>query len=230
MQGVKRTSGLMAPIMQLVGHGSEVLAARFSPTGEVIASGSADKCIFMWRTYGECENYMMLSGHKNAILELSWFQDGARIVSCSADKSVRGWDVEVGQQIKRVNEHTGIVNSVSTLRRGSPLFVSGGDDKAIKVGARRVGSDSSCVARTGALVACWLCTSPGGLLALHLPFKPASASSNHHCPVSTPAATSSHSHRPLLPHSPSPISVVHTQLHAPLCRCGTCASSAAPAA
>lgn len=133
MQGVKRTSGLMAPIMQLVGHGAEVLAARFSPTGEVVASGSADKCIFMWRTYGECENYMMLSGHKNAVLELSWFQDGARIVSCSADKSVRGWDVEVGQQIKRVNEHTGIVNSVSTLRRGSPLFVSGGDDNTIKV-------------------------------------------------------------------------------------------------
>lgn len=35
---------------------------RFSPEGDVIASGSHDKHIFMWRTYGECENYMMLKG------------------------------------------------------------------------------------------------------------------------------------------------------------------------
>lgn len=35
---------------------------RFSPEGDVIASGSHDKHIFLWRTYGECENYMMLKG------------------------------------------------------------------------------------------------------------------------------------------------------------------------
>lgn len=35
---------------------------RFNPEGDVIASGSHDKHIFLWRTYGECENYMMLKG------------------------------------------------------------------------------------------------------------------------------------------------------------------------
>jgi hypothetical protein len=155
-QGVKRTSGLQAPIMQLVGHGAEVLAARFDPSGDVVASASADKCIFLWRTYGECENYMMLTGHKNAVLELGWFQDGARLVSCSADTSVRGWDAEVGQQIKRVNEHTAIVNSVSTLRRGAPLFVSGSDDNTIKVRRCRAGGTAGWRRRRlAALLAGW---------------------------------------------------------------------------
>ena len=40
----------------------QVFSMRFSPEGDVIASGSHDKHIFLWRTYGECENYMMLKG------------------------------------------------------------------------------------------------------------------------------------------------------------------------
>ena len=35
---------------------------RFNPEGDVIASGSHDKHIFLWRTYGDCENFMMLKG------------------------------------------------------------------------------------------------------------------------------------------------------------------------
>ena len=70
-KGVKRTSNLMAPIMQLTGHGSEVLSMKFSPDGKSIASSAADKLVFAWRVYGECENYLMLKGHKNAVLEVS---------------------------------------------------------------------------------------------------------------------------------------------------------------
>ena len=40
----------------------QVFTMRFNPEGDVIASGSHDKHIFLWRTYGECENYMMLKG------------------------------------------------------------------------------------------------------------------------------------------------------------------------
>jgi len=43
--GPPRTSSLQAPIMQLFGHGGEVLAARFSPTGGTLASASFDRLI-----------------------------------------------------------------------------------------------------------------------------------------------------------------------------------------
>ena len=60
MQGIKRTSNLLAPIMQLTGHGGEVYSVRFNPDGECLASGSFDKLIYLWKTYGECPNYMVL--------------------------------------------------------------------------------------------------------------------------------------------------------------------------
>lgn len=36
-------------------------------------------------------------------------------------------------QVKRLSEHTGIVNSCCPLQRGPQLFVSGGDDSRVKV-------------------------------------------------------------------------------------------------
>lgn len=58
--GIKRTSNLQAPIMQLIGHGAEVYSMKFNPDGQTLASGSFDKLIFLWKTFGDCPNYMML--------------------------------------------------------------------------------------------------------------------------------------------------------------------------
>lgn len=119
--------------MQLVGHGGDVLGMAFSPDGSSIASCSFDRTILLWRTYDECENYMMLRGHKNAVTQVQWFPNGEQLVTSSADKSVRCWDAEAGVQVKRLTEHTSIVNSISPLQRGPALFVSGGDDSKVKL-------------------------------------------------------------------------------------------------
>jgi Prp8 binding protein len=132
-QGPKRTSALADPIMLLTGHRDQVFCLEFSPEGDIIASGSHDKSIFLWKTYGECENFGVLSGHKNAVLDLHWFPDGERLISCSPDKTVRAWDALTGEQLKKMSEHTEIINACATLRRGPPLLVSCSDDRSSKL-------------------------------------------------------------------------------------------------
>ena len=114
--------------MLLSGHGDQVFTVRFNPEGDVIASGSHDKKIFLWKTYGECQNFNVLSGHKNAVLQVQWSGDGEQVVSCSPDKTVRAWDAMTGEQTAVLKDHSDIVNTCAMLRRGTPMVVTGGDD------------------------------------------------------------------------------------------------------
>ena len=131
-QGPKRTSSLAAPIMLLTGHADHVLCVEFNPLGDVLASGSHDKSIFLWKTHGECENFGVLRGHKNAVVDVHWLP-GDHLVSCSADRTVRIWDALAGEQIKKLTEHTDIVNACASLKEGPPLCISGSDDKTCRL-------------------------------------------------------------------------------------------------
>lgn len=55
--GKQRTSSLEAPIMLLSGHQSAIYTMKFNPAGTVIASGSHDREIFLWRVHGDCKNF-----------------------------------------------------------------------------------------------------------------------------------------------------------------------------
>ncbi|MCL4117402.1 UNVERIFIED_CONTAM: hypothetical protein GTU68_035821 [Idotea baltica] len=126
-----RTSGLMAPIMQLIGHQGDVLCGKFHPDGEMLATSGMDRQILFWNVYGECDNIGALSGHTNAITDLHFSTDGAVLYTASADKTLMCWDTCTGNRIKRLKGHTSFVNSVHSARRGPSMIVSGGDDCTI---------------------------------------------------------------------------------------------------
>jgi Prp8 binding protein len=127
-----RTSGLQAPIMLLTGHAGEVFAAEFSPDGDAIASASFDRQIYMWRTFGDCENYAAMIGHAGAILDIHWSTDGGKLFTASSDKTCAVWDATTGERIRRLRGHSSIVNCCSPAR-ASPMLASGSDDGTIKV-------------------------------------------------------------------------------------------------
>ncbi|KAF9281971.1 hypothetical protein BGZ68_006296 [Mortierella alpina] len=133
VQTVKRTSALKAPIMLLQGQAAELYTCKFSPSGEHVASAGAEKSIYLWNTYGECDNYGVIKGHTGAILELHWSRDGSMIFTASTDKSCGVFDVQTGERIKRFKGHTSFVNSCSPARRGPELLASGSDDGSVKI-------------------------------------------------------------------------------------------------
>ncbi|KGO39206.1 hypothetical protein PEX1_093190 [Penicillium expansum] len=133
IQSVPRTSGLDAPIMELTGHSGEVFAVRFDPTAQHIASGSMDRSILLWNTYGQCENYGQLTGHRGAVLDLQWSRDSRALFSASADMTLGSWDVETGERVRRHVGHEEIINCLDISKRGQELLVSGSDDGSIGI-------------------------------------------------------------------------------------------------
>lgn len=132
LAGPPRTSSLAAPTLLLTGHEAEIHTVKFDPTGKYLASGSFDKRILLWDTFGDSANFGVLQGHKNAVVDLQWSDDSRHIYSASADASASMWDVSELRRVRRYTEHQSFVNSCS-LSRTSQLLLSGSDDKTAKI-------------------------------------------------------------------------------------------------
>lgn len=129
----QRTSKLQAPIMLLTGHEGEIMTARFSHCGTMFASGGYDQKIFLWNTYGDCENFALLSGHTGTVMDLHFNADASTLVTCATDKTVRIWDMETGACKRKFKSHLEIVNACSPARRGPQLIASASDDGFVMV-------------------------------------------------------------------------------------------------
>lgn len=138
-----RSSSLFAPIMLLTGHESEIFCCKFNPEGDVIASGGNDRVIFLWATFGECDNLHTMRGHSGAITELKFSTDGERIYTSSVDKTVAIWDINVGDRIKKLKGHAGFINTLDVARRGPTMICTGSDDGTIKLWDTRSKTPSS---------------------------------------------------------------------------------------
>eukprot|EP00730_Choanoeca_flexa_P015901 TRINITY_DN7408_c0_g1_i2.p1 TRINITY_DN7408_c0_g1~~TRINITY_DN7408_c0_g1_i2.p1 ORF type:complete len:352 (+),score=52.45 TRINITY_DN7408_c0_g1_i2:35-1090(+) len=138
--GPPRTSNLMAPVMELVGHAEAIHACTFSPSGNMLATAGFDREIYLWRTFGECENSMALKGHAGSISDIAWTACENKIYSCSTDKTVAIWDGDTGERLRKLKGHASFINSCSAPNEESPLIVTGSDDCTIKIwDARRRG-------------------------------------------------------------------------------------------
>jgi len=135
--GPARTSDLLAPIMLLSGHAGPVLSSKFSPDGQHVLSGSHDKLLLMWDTFGECENTLNFRGHSNAVLEVHWSADGEHVFSASADKTAALWDAQTGGRVRQFKGHLQVVNSFCPARDANTC-ASGSDDNMAKVWDARV--------------------------------------------------------------------------------------------
>jgi WD40 repeat protein len=82
----------------LVGHMGKVQNIRFSPNGQMLASGGHDGQVILWDV---ATNKMLrtLQGHAGTIFEVSFSKDGSLVASAGEDGTARVWDVRTGKPL-----------------------------------------------------------------------------------------------------------------------------------
>jgi WD40 repeat protein len=80
----------------LVGHKGKVQNIRFSPNGQMLASGGHDAQVILWDV---ATNKMRsaLQGHTGTIYEVTFNKDGSLLASASEDGTAKVWEVRTGK-------------------------------------------------------------------------------------------------------------------------------------
>lgn len=120
-------------LSNLARHTKAVNVVRFSPSGEILASGGDDAVILLWKLNDSKEleplvfqdedeaqlnkeNWAViktLRGHLEDVYDICWTSDGNYMASASVDNTAIMWDVSKGQKVSIFNEHKSYVQGVT---------------------------------------------------------------------------------------------------------------------
>ncbi|KAF9063630.1 WD40-repeat-containing domain protein [Rhodocollybia butyracea] len=115
------------------GHGGLVHSVAFSPDGNHIASGSADKTLRVWDARTGDLLVGPFNGHKEQVKCIAFSCDDQKIVSGSYDKTVCVWDARTGKTIGApLTGHTSKVNFVCFSPNGKQI-ASASLDKTVGI-------------------------------------------------------------------------------------------------
>lgn len=113
------------------GHSRNINNISFSHQGTMLASGSTDKNIKIWKVPSG-DVFMTLEGHAAEVIEVRFVNNDQNLLSLSSDFQVNLWDLNTGKIVytKKISE-----KAVRTLdvSGDSKYFAVGGADKTISV-------------------------------------------------------------------------------------------------
>jgi hypothetical protein len=106
-------------------------ALSFSPDGRLLATGTTDGVLRLWRTE-DGTLASELEGHTKCIYEARFSPSGTLIATVGPDALIRLWDVQRGALRATLEGHTGTVWQLGFLPDGKTL-ISTGADKTVRL-------------------------------------------------------------------------------------------------
>uniref|UniRef100_A0A3Q1GIK9 Chromatin assembly factor 1, subunit B n=1 Tax=Acanthochromis polyacanthus TaxID=80966 RepID=A0A3Q1GIK9_9TELE len=121
-------------LSNLARHTKAVNVVRFSPNGELLASGGDDAAILLWKlndskepeqapVFQEDDEFQLnkeswsvvktLRGHIEDVYDICWTRDGNFMLSGSVDNTAIMWDINKGQKLCILNDHKSYVQGVT---------------------------------------------------------------------------------------------------------------------
>ncbi|KAH8237124.1 hypothetical protein KR038_004845 [Drosophila bunnanda] len=114
-------------------HQRAVNTVRWSPNGELLASGDDESVVFIWKQKADHEvinivdaadgnsdqdkevwiTLKVLRGHREDIYDLSWAPNSLFLVTGSVDNTAMLWDVHKGKSLAILDDHKGYVQGVA---------------------------------------------------------------------------------------------------------------------
>ncbi|KAJ8869278.1 hypothetical protein PR048_030850 [Dryococelus australis] len=117
-------------VADLQRHQRAVNTVRFSPSGELLASGDDESAIIVWKQKTEQDapelslgmvetnteqwvHVKILRGHVEDVYDLCWSPDSTCLMSGSVDNTAILWDVHKGRHTAILSDHKGFVQGVA---------------------------------------------------------------------------------------------------------------------
>lgn len=110
---------------------SDILCVAFSPDGKLLATGSYNSEICLWRV-ADSQSLWTSKGHTSWVLSIAFSPDGTKIASGSVDQTVKVWDVHTGQAWNTFQGHTNWIYSVA-WSPDSTTIASGSTDQTLRL-------------------------------------------------------------------------------------------------